>query len=260
MTEKRIDGGVRLLFALLAVGSSCKPASLSILRTEPQKTEPLTPPLRVLDDETSEEGEDLEVETETAPIWRYPKGTFSVDGATWNWARAEGLSLMGPIASGCEQSANELSPSTNALLHIIAFAEGTEHRYDVFFTHAQITNACARHPRKIHTSGGLSSDAAGRYQFLSSTWDSAVQNLQLADFRSSSQDRAAVFLIERIRGVNDHAEVQTSFTSFSRWMAKLTNEWASIPGNSYGQAQKGLTLRVLWEAYRSAQKLSEKSR
>ncbi len=29
------------------------------------------------------------------------------------------------------------------------------------------------HPRKLNTSGALTSDAAGAYQFLSTTWDEA---------------------------------------------------------------------------------------
>lgn len=260
MKAPRPESGMGLLVALIACFAllpSCKPATLSSVRSEQQTTDPLKPTVVDVNNEPSEEKKEPADESEPA-FWKYPKGMFVVEGATWKWARAASLNAMGPIDAGCAQVANKLSPSTNALLHMIAFAEGTEHRYDVFFTHARVTNNCDKHPRKIHSSGGLSSDAAGRYQFLSGTWSSAADNLSLTDFRSPSQDRAAVYLIERIRGVKDHAETQASFTGFSRWMAKLTNEWASIPGNSYGQAQKGLTVRVLWEAYRSALKPSDK--
>lgn len=256
MTLIRTGAQVAFLFLSCGVLSVCKPSKLGSVSSQRKVEKPLSPP------ETGTEGSrppaDLAPETGSG-AWVYPQGTFGTSGSTWSWQRAKALNSMGPIDSGCRQVANNLATGTNALLHVIAFAEGTEHRYDVIYTHARITNGCVGHPRELRSSGGLSSDAAGRYQFLSTTWDGAVAYLSLKDFRSPQQDQAAVYLIEQIRGVTDHTKIQSSFPGFSRWMAKLTYEWASIPGNDYGQGQKGLTIQVLWDAYRSALRHSGKN-
>ena len=53
-------------------------------------------------------------------------------------------------------------------------------------------NDFADHPRqRFGLANGLSTDAAGRYQFLSSTWDSEAKKLGLSDFSPESQDKAA---------------------------------------------------------------------
>jgi muramidase (phage lysozyme) len=50
------------------------------------------------------------------------------------------------------------------------------------------------HPRLIQFIPGLASDAAGRYQFLSTTWD----GLRLGDFSpKQNQDHGAVELIRQ---------------------------------------------------------------
>ena len=115
------------------------------------------------------------------------------------------------------------------------------------------------HPRQIRSSGSLSSDAAGAYQFLSTTWDEAKGALNLPDFSADSQEKAGRFLAER-RGVNPDA-VYSNIDEFRTAMDKLAPEWASMPysgkgvnggGNDssyYGQG--GLSLQEAWQIYNS---------
>ena len=57
---------------------------------------------------------------------------------------------------------------------LIRAGEGTsgENGYNTMFTGAQFSDT-SKHPRQINRSNGLASDAAGAYQFLSTTWDGA---------------------------------------------------------------------------------------
>lgn len=114
-----------------------------------------------------------------------------------------------------------------AFLDLIAWAEGTNDDYNVIFTHARFEGNA--HPRQIKCSGSLCSDAAGRYQFLSSTWD----GLGLPDFSPANQDKGAIALLKQ-SGAYDlvlKGDVQGA-------IAKASGTWASFPGNSYGQPTK----------------------
>lgn len=88
------------------------------------------------------------------------------------------------------------------------------------------------HPRKLIKLErlGVSSTAAGAYQFLSRTWDECVKALDLPDFSPSSQDLAAVFLISRRGALGDVIAGRIEAA-----IAKCNREWASLPGSPYGQ-------------------------
>ncbi len=76
----------------------------------------------------------------------------------------------------------------------------------------------------------LHSTAAGAYQFLSSTWDECRKALNLSDFSPGSQDLAAVYLIRR-RGALDDVLAGRLIDAIN----KCAQEWASLPGDAYGQ-------------------------
>jgi muramidase (phage lysozyme) len=139
--------------------------------------------------------------------------------------------------------AGNLSPSACALLGTIAYAEGTGDRYDIIFGYQYFTSY-ANHPRRLVCSNGYCSDAAGRYQFLSTTWDGIRAGLP--DFGPASQDQAALRLI-RQRGVNDVDGIDT-YSELSTAIVKLNLEWASLPGSPYGQPTKSMA--SLWETFR----------
>lgn len=149
------------------------------------------------------------------------------------------------IAASSGIISNGLTRGQNAFLSMIAYAEGTNDSYDYSFGYHRFYSY-ADHPRKRYCSGSLCSDAAGRYQFLSRTWDSVVQAaLRLPDFGPRSQDRGALFLIEN-RGVRGVENV-LSYQQFTSAIYKCAYEWASLPGSPYGQPMR--TMTQVWNKY-----------
>jgi muramidase (phage lysozyme) len=125
-------------------------------------------------------------------------------------------------------------PSVNekAWLDVIAYAEGTygvgDNGYNQTFAYRTF-RSYADHPRISITSGGYTSTAAGRYQFLNTTWD----GLNLPDFSPQNQDKGALMLTERRGALGD---VQAG--NISSALQKCNKEWASFPGSPYGQPTK----------------------
>lgn len=91
----------------------------------------------------------------------------------------------------------------------------------------------------------LHSTAAGAYQFLARTWDEVANRYQLMDFSPRSQDIGAVALIERRGALNDVIAGRLDDA-----LAKCAAEWASLPGDVYGQG--GISLeraRAIYAQY-----------
>ena len=148
------------------------------------------------------------------------------------------------------------------LSYVISYAEGTlgDRGYTTQFTGTQFTDL-SKHPRQLRSSGRWKSDAAGKYQFLSTTWDMAKGALGLQDFSPQSQELAGRYLTQK-RGVDPDAVITTK-EQFKNVMDKLAPEWASLPysgvspkgygrGSSY-HGQGGKSLDELWEVYLQAQ-------
>ncbi|WP_448596760.1 hypothetical protein [Thermoleptolyngbya sp.] len=149
--------------------------------------------------------------------------------------------------SGAGGSANTtLSPNVRAFLDMIAYAEGTSgpDGYRTMFT-GRLFNDFSRHPDQAITSGGLTSTAAGRYQFLTTTWNEVKAKLGLTDFSPESQDLACVELIRR-RGALEMVEAGNIAGAINR----CRMEWASLPGSPYGQPVK--TMSELLNVYEQA--------
>ena len=130
-------------------------------------------------------------------------------------------------------SLGDASLNMRAMLATISYAEGTSgpNGYRTQFT-GTLFSGFADHPREIRCSGSLCSDAAGKYQFLSTTWD----GLGLADFTPQNQDRGAIALIAS-RGATADVEAGDVAGAFE----SLSFEWASIPPYRYpGQGTKSL--------------------
>ena len=150
---------------------------------------------------------------------------------------AEALSASTCSASG---AAGAVSATPKAMLDTIAFSEGTagtcgSEGYSTGFG-VHCFSSCTRHPGKVWSGGGYSSSAAGRYQFLSTTWSS----LGYSTFSPRNQDLGAVKLIAN-RGVSLPTTRALSATEFSNAMRKMSNEWASLPFSPYGQPTKSLS-------------------
>jgi len=140
-----------------------------------------------------------------------------------------------------------------AFLYMLAVSEGTDngqqptkwHGYDVIVGGGNFTDF-SRHPRTLVTlnKAGLKSTAAGRYQFIASTWDDLARRLKLADFSDVSQDLAAVELLHQCGAYN-----LLRACRFDEALKAARNLWASLPGAGYGQReQKAETLRAAYIA------------
>ncbi|MBF2080241.1 MAG: glycoside hydrolase family 104 protein [Synechococcales cyanobacterium T60_A2020_003] len=132
---------------------------------------------------------------------------------------------------------NGLSLEKQAFLMTIAQAEGAT--YTTMYGGSQFTDF-SKHPHQcipINLPGyeGMCSDAAGKYQFLSSTW----ALLGLPDFSPANQDRGAVMLIQETNAFNllEQGDIAGAFCAVGAI-------WASLPCNAYGQNPKSLGLRV----------------
>lgn len=136
---------------------------------------------------------------------------------------------------------------------VIKTGEGTvgDKGYTTMFTGRQFSDL-SKHPAQLNTSGKNTSDAAGAYQFLSSTYNPAAKELGITDFSPESQEKVGKFLAQR-RGL-DVDKVHTTKESFLKAIDKISPEWASMPtiktGSSY-YGQGGLTPDQAWKAYNS---------
>jgi muramidase (phage lysozyme) len=127
-----------------------------------------------------------------------------------------------------KEGASVSDPNAKALLNAIADAEGTSkyqnNGYNTMFTGKQF-NDLSDHPRKVQNSSGYSSDAAGRYQFLSTTWD----EMGMSDMSAKSQDKAALKLLSQ-SGVNITDGLNTNE------VYKVGQKWASVEGGPQAKA------------------------
>lgn len=129
------------------------------------------------------------------------------------------------------------NPNMRKMLNLIASSEGVKHGYNTLFGNQQFNNLGA-HPnvRKAfrQTDGATNyTTAAGRYQFLNSTWNNLAKQYGFRDFSPQSQDLGAVALIAQRGALDDVLN--------GRWesaIGKLGKEWASLPSSTYKQGKR----------------------
>jgi lysozyme len=95
------------------------------------------------------------------------------------------------------------------------------------------------HPNIANRGGGITSTAAGAYQFLYSTWKECQKALNLPDFSPLSQDKACIYLLKRRRAIDD---IETG--NFTSAINKCNREWASLPGSPYDQNPKPINIAL----------------
>lgn len=151
-----------------------------------------------------------------------------------------------------------------AFLTLIGWSEGTERELDpyrVVYGYSRVIYDLSDHPAvtgewrgerlpdAMCAAAGLSpgciSTAAGRYQMIRPTWLAAKQALGLPDFGPDSQDRAALWLIERRGALEDVQEGRVADA-----IAKVRREWASLPSSGWGQPERPLASLI--DVYRTA--------
>ena len=134
-------------------------------------------------------------------------------------------------------SSKNISPEYKALLDTIAFAEGAD--YDRIYGGGHFSDF-SKHPRRAVTRWGMKSTAAGRYQFLSSTYDRLKKKGQFKDgFTTEEQDKAAVYLIKRCGVGPEMLESAVKTGDFKEVWGRLSGQWASLPHASTGKSAYG---------------------
>lgn len=121
-------------------------------------------------------------------------------------------------------------------LNMLAASEGTANQgdngYNIMFRGGKI-NSYNAHPNQRHEyidkqgRKGVST-AAGRYQFLYSTYMGTAKKLGITDFSPESQDKVAIALmLERGVDFNNGADLATNVN-------KINNTWTSLTGSTLG--------------------------
>ena len=173
-------------------------------------------------------------------------------GGVEGWSHGDYLDKASGVVSGSScapaRAIGVVTTKRKDLLDTIAYAEGTKgHGYDgynILYSYKTIDD-CNRHPNRVICSGSYCSSAAGRYQFLNTTW----AGLKLPNFRPENQTRGAMTLIDW-RKASIPADRALTATEFANVMSKISYEWASLPPGRYGQPIKTMAqLRSVYCSY-----------
>lgn len=121
---------------------------------------------------------------------------------------------------------------------VIPGAEGTDKNgYYTAFGGGRL-EALNDHPRYLkpftQTDGKVNqTSAAGKYQFLSGTWDDASKKLGLEDFGEKNQDLAALYLLHQNGSLPNLMD-----GDFQGAINKSGKTWASLPSSPYAQNKR----------------------
>lgn len=130
------------------------------------------------------------------------------------------------------------NPNVRKFLDLISYTEGTQgNGYRTAFGGGQL-RSLNDHPRYLKSfkqTDGKSNktSAAGRYQFVSKTWDGVARQYGLRDFSPQNQDLGAVALLFQRGAIPAllKGDYQTA-------IKKTGDEWASLPSSNYKQNKR----------------------
>ncbi|AXI01433.1 hypothetical protein HYN46_16975 [Aquirhabdus parva] len=125
------------------------------------------------------------------------------------------------------------------MLDLISSTEGTSTNGYLTGFGGKLLPSLDDHPRTTtpftQTDGTKSAtSAAGRYQFLTRTWDGLAKQYGFSDFSPRNQDLGAVALLSQAGALPD--VLNGNFTSAINKSGKI---WASLPSSNYQQPKKG---------------------
>ena len=129
------------------------------------------------------------------------------------------------------------NPNVRKFLDVIAKAEGVKHGYNTIFGNERFNNL-STHPnvRKQfkQTDGKMNvTSAAGRYQFIKSTWGEQARRYKLKDFSPQSQDIAAIGLL-----IQNGSLPYILRGDYQTAISKSGGTWASLPSSPYAQPKR----------------------
>ena len=130
-----------------------------------------------------------------------------------------------------------LPPEARALLDTIASSESNS--YSIIYG-GKSFSSFADHPRiavpiRNGPNQGKTSSAAGRYQFLGTTWDTVKREAGLKDFSPESQDAGAWYQAQKVYKSKTKRDLLTDLRSkdpavLAGVSQALHSEWTSLPG------------------------------
>ena len=129
------------------------------------------------------------------------------------------------------------NPNVRKMLDLIANAEGVKHGYNTAFGNQRF-ESLGQHPnirKQFKQTDGKTNTttAAGRYQFLNSTWQGLAKRYGLRDFSAQSQDLGALALIAQKGALKNVVN-----GDYQGAVGKLGGTWASLPSSPYAQPKK----------------------
>lgn len=130
------------------------------------------------------------------------------------------------------------NPNVRKFLDLISYTEGTQgNGYRTAFGGGKLShlNDHPRYLKSFKQTDGKSNktSAAGRYQFVSKTWDGVARQYGLRDFSPQNQDLGAVALLFQRGAIPAllKGDYQTA-------IKKTGDEWASLPSSNYKQNKR----------------------
>ena len=115
--------------------------------------------------------------------------------------------------------------NVKAFLDTIAYGEGNS-RYDQYYGGGTF-NTSGPHPCRKITAGNYTSTAAGRYQFLCTTWAGLVNRFGFTSMSPRNQDLGAIALISDNGGLTKIIN-----GDFAGAVNAVKGIWPSLPGGS----------------------------
>lgn len=174
------------------------------------------------------------------PDVRQTVGTAKAAQAVWGSIKEAWRNrpeVLGGTGGKSQASTTSISPEGRALLDTIASTEANS--YNVIYG-GQKFNSYDEHPRVnvpilSGPNAGRTSSAAGRYQFIGSTWDAQKRKLGLTDFSPASQDIAAFDLAKTVYRKKSGRDLDADLKSrdptiLSGIGSALAGTWTSLPG------------------------------
>ncbi len=121
----------------------------------------------------------------------------------------------------------QISPEYRALLDTIAGAEGAD--YNTLYGGKTFSDF-SQHPGLLINAYGRKSTAAGRYQFVNSTYRELRKEKGLfSSFNEEEQDTAALYLIQKKGVTQELLEKSIETGDFNQVWDRLASTWASFP-------------------------------
>ena len=194
----------------------------------------------------------------------HPDGLIMPGGPTWRSLGGSVIRSAGPApsAGSCAEALIQ-EPSVHAMLDVIGYSEGTNDVYgmvvrgkvieapnpaDIGKVNVIITDFSKHPDMLVQVNPKITSTAAGRYQFLYTTWT----GLQMNDFTPRSQDIACVKLFIRRQMISPLLR-----GDFDTAVQQGCREWASLPdstnnGKSHYGGQPARNIAQLRAKYQEA--------